>query len=146
MDIYSLQRLARSEHELMVQSLPKVYDFAYPTLPEQSLWSRWMAGLRSLAGHMRTSPQRTRPSLSLSNPSLYLRDQLREDSNHELDWLWAASQVAAAEEIRYCLERALYINPDNHETQRALSKLVTRHAADEKQAVNRPGFAQASDH
>ena len=109
----------------------------------------WMAGLRALAGHVRTSPpppQRNRPALRVPNPSVFLRDQLHEDSNCELDWLWAASQVATAEEIRYCLERALYINPDNRETQRALSKLLARHAADEKQAVNRPGFAQASDH
>ena len=150
MDIYSLQRLAQTEHELMVKSLPKVYDFAYPTVPEPSLWSRWIAGLRALAGHVRTSPlnppQRNRPALRVPNPSVFLRDQLHEDSNHETDWLWAASQVATAEEIRYCLERALYINPDNRETQRVLSRLLARHAADEKQAVNRPGFAQASDH
>jgi len=70
-----------------------------------------------------------RPSLSVSNPSTFLRDVVREDSNHELDWLWAANQVTAAEESRYCLERALYINPDNRDTQRALSKLMTRRVA-----------------
>jgi hypothetical protein len=64
-----------------------------------------------------------RPVLTCGNPSPFLREQIREDSNYEMDWLWAAEQVSATEETRYCLERALYINPDNRETQRALRKL-----------------------
>jgi hypothetical protein len=70
-----------------------------------------------------------RPALTLSNPSPFLREQVRENSNHELDWLWAAGQVTATEEIRYCLGRALYINPDNRDTQRSLAKLTARRVA-----------------
>ena len=77
---------------------------------------------------MKTQPL-NRPVLTCSNPSPLLRDQIREDSNHELDWLWAAEQVTMLEEIRYCLERALYINPTNHETQHALGKLSPRRTA-----------------
>lgn len=84
-----------------------------------------------------------RPSLSMSNPSTFLRDMVGEDSNHELDWLWAAGQVTAAEEIRYCLERALYVNPNNRDTQRALSKFVARPVTtNESQWVNDPSLAQ----
>jgi hypothetical protein len=149
MDMYSLQRLAHTEHDLMVRSLPKVYDFDYPFPPQQSRWSRLVAGFRTLAGHVLTSPptppRRSRPSLTVSNPSSLLCDMVREDSNYELDWLWAAEQVTAADEIRYCLERALYINPDNQDAQRILSKLSAHRAADETVQVNRQGFAQASD-
>lgn len=67
--------------------------------------------------------QLIRPVLSISNPSPFLRDRISEDSNYELDWLWSAKQVSVIEEVCYCLERALYINPDNIETQRFLRKL-----------------------
>jgi len=88
-----------------------------------------------------------RPSLSISNIGPFLRDQMCEDSNRELDWLWAAEQVIAVEEIRYCLERALYINPDNGDTRRALSKLVVQPAnTGAVQRVNSKGLTQPSHH
>jgi hypothetical protein len=151
MDAYSLQRLAHTEHIHRVRSLPKVYDFAYPTVPEPSRWSQWIAGLRALAGHILTSPpnppRRSRPVLLVLNPSLFLRNQLREDSNCEQDWLWAAGQVTVADEIRYCLERPLYINPDNRETQRTLFKLIPyRAASHETLTVNPHDSTQVSDH
>src|SRR5262245_25854269 len=34
---------------------------------------------------------------------------LRDDSNQELDWLWAYMQVTREDQRRYCLERALAI-------------------------------------
>jgi hypothetical protein len=34
-----------------------------------------------------------------------------DNVNLELEWLWLATQVTREEERRYCLERALYINP-----------------------------------
>ena len=48
---------------------------------------------------------------------------LQEDSNVETNWLWAATQVTHSAEYRYCLERALYINPDNDVTQQTLTML-----------------------
>ena len=48
MDIYSLQRLAHKEHELMVRSLPTVYDFYNPVQPVPSRWSRLLARVRNI--------------------------------------------------------------------------------------------------
>jgi hypothetical protein len=65
---------------------------------------------------------------SISKPSAFLCECMKEDSNFEIEWLWAASQVSLPEEIRYCLERALYINPKNRQTQEKLFKLLTQRA------------------
>lgn len=48
---------------------------------------------------------------------------LREDSNLEMDWLWLATQVASDDERRYCLQRALTINPGSLLAQRGLIHL-----------------------
>ena len=36
---------------------------------------------------------------------------LRDESNRELDWLWVYIQLTDVQQRRYCLERALAINP-----------------------------------
>lgn len=107
-----------------------------------NLVTAWLMALRK----RRAAANVTQPAFSVSNPSTFLRERLREDSNREMDWLWAASQLSAPEEIRYCLERALYINPDNLDIQNALSQLVARHAEiNEAQPVNQHSFAHISD-
>ena len=93
---------------------------------------------------MKTQPL-NRPVFTISTPSPFLRDQIHEDSNCELDWLWSAEQVIALEEIRYCLERALYINPKNHDTQRTLWKLPRRTATSEAQQIERSSRVQPSN-
>lgn len=86
-----------------------------------------------------------RPSLAIGNPSSFLREQIHEDSNHELDWLWAAGQVTDVEEIRYCLERALYINPNSGDTRRALANLAQKQAiANRVRASNTQSRVQPS--
>ena len=87
----------------------------------------------------------TRPALTTSSPSAFLREQIQEDSNRERDWLWAASQVTHPEEIRYCLERVLYINPKNHDTRYALSKWVAHRVVDETLQVSSQSFDQVSE-
>lgn len=143
---YSVHMLARSEHQLMVKSLPTIPDFANPFPPEPPRWVRLLQKLRLMGAHLRPSPRKqplpTRPILTMSNPSAFLREQIQDDSNRELDWLWAASQVTQPEEIRYCLERALYINPMNRDTHYALSKCVTPHIANEILPANSQHFAQ----
>jgi hypothetical protein len=53
-------------------------------------------------------------------------EALIDDSNHELDWLWAASQLTDVVQRRYCLERALAINADSEMARRELGALVAR--------------------
>jgi hypothetical protein len=45
--------------------------------------------------------------------SAVLTQALAEDSNLELDWLWYAGQLEDVVERRYCLQRALHINPQS---------------------------------
>ena len=54
---------------------------------------------------------------------------LREDSNLEQDWLWFSTQVTEEKELRYCLERALYINPHSVEARRELARLARHQPA-----------------
>ena len=48
---------------------------------------------------------------------------LADDSNLELDWLCCASSMVGAIERRYCLHRALAINPDSELAARALKRM-----------------------
>jgi hypothetical protein len=51
---------------------------------------------------------------------------VREHSNLEQDWLWLSTIVTGEGELRYCLERALYINPDSAEARQELARLARR--------------------
>jgi hypothetical protein len=57
------------------------------------------------------------------NPGPMLQQAIIEDSNRLLDWLWYADQMTNAAERYYCLERALYINPNDGETLRGIAAL-----------------------
>lgn len=48
---------------------------------------------------------------------------LRDNSNLELDWLWAAEQLIDPAQQRWCLERALVINPASRVARQALALL-----------------------
>src|SRR5437867_197188 len=48
---------------------------------------------------------------------------LHENSNLELDWLWYAANMPGDVERRYCLNRALAINPQSSLARSALAKL-----------------------
>ncbi len=50
-------------------------------------------------------------------------EALRDDSNLEADWLWLATKVVREHERRYCLKRALLINPNSEIARRELAKL-----------------------
>ena len=49
---------------------------------------------------------------------------LHENSQLELDWLWYAANMTHDTERRYCLKRALEINPDSTLARNALAKLT----------------------
>lgn len=64
---------------------------------------------------------------NIHHPSpLFLR-ALEEDSNRELEWLWYADNVTSDAERSYCWQRALYINPQNLQTQEKLFALQRQH-------------------
>ena len=48
---------------------------------------------------------------------------LHESSNLEMDWIWYAANMTHDVERRYCLKRALDINPSSDLARRALAKL-----------------------
>jgi len=49
---------------------------------------------------------------------------IREGSNLAMDWLWLATQVTTDDQLRYCLQRALRIDPANREIKRELARLT----------------------
>ena len=71
---------------------------------------------------------------SVSKPSEIFQQAVTENSNLEMDWLWFAQRVESEAERRYCLEKALYINPKNRDTARRLA----RSSAPASQRVARP--------
>lgn len=52
-----------------------------------------------------------------------LAQALQEHSNLEMDWLWYAANMPSVAERRYCLQRALTINPHSDLARSALAKL-----------------------
>jgi hypothetical protein len=56
---------------------------------------------------------------------------LQENSNLELDWLWYAANMSRDIERRYCLQRALEINPHSSLASSALAKLPSIEPGDE---------------
>jgi hypothetical protein len=51
---------------------------------------------------------------------------LHEDSRLESDWLWYAANITDDTQRRYCLQRALDINPDSDRAKTALARLSQR--------------------
>jgi len=68
---------------------------------------------------------------------------LHENSNLELDWLWYAANMTRDSERRYCLNRALEINPHSDLAQSALAKLP-RHAEASGEIAAPPSVAGSS--
>jgi hypothetical protein len=58
---YSVQMLARSEHDLMIRSLPTVYDFEDPFPPEPSRWARLSERLHVITAHLHPSSRNQPP-------------------------------------------------------------------------------------
>jgi hypothetical protein len=85
----------------------------------------------------------TQPAIGASDPGRAIplnlfAQAVREGSNLELDWLWLAGQVTRDAERRYCLERALYINPHSDAAQQGLATLARQTAP----ALEAPAFAR----
>lgn len=78
----------------------------------------------------------------ITKPGPVLARALRDDSNREIEWLWTATEVATDDERRYCLERALYINPHSKAAQQGLRALGRQQAQQHTQAGGH-GFGAA---
>jgi tetratricopeptide (TPR) repeat protein len=55
---------------------------------------------------------------------LLLKEILRANPRDEDAWLWLYSCVEQIEQKKYCLKKALEINPENQQAQKALRKLI----------------------
>jgi hypothetical protein len=62
-------------------------------------------------------------SIAAAPVSPLFASAVEEGSNLEMDWLWLATKVTAANERRYCLLRALAINPASEIAWRKLQRL-----------------------
>jgi hypothetical protein len=82
-------------------------------------------GLTSL-GEQRlgTMPTPSRVGVQVPlRPSDLFAQALRDDSQLAMDWLWLCSQVSSVAEKRYCLDRALAINPHSEIARSERAKL-----------------------
>jgi hypothetical protein len=90
-------------------------------------WARVVAGWQGLFGREAVAPVEI-PLAEATRADLFAQ-ALHEDSNLELDWLWVAAQVTRDVERRYCLQRALTINPHSTIARRQLLALRVAMAA-----------------
>lgn len=78
-----------------------------------------LAQAASLAGE----PARSISPRAAAREAELFRLALRANSNLELDWLWLFMQLSDLSRRRYCLERALAINPTSAIAHRELALL-----------------------
>ncbi len=90
-------------------------------------WARLVAGWQGLFGRAAVAPVEI-PLDEATRAALFAQ-MLHDDSNLELDWLWLAAQVTRDVERRYCLQRALTINPHGEIARRQLLALRVAMAA-----------------
>jgi hypothetical protein len=76
-----------------------------------------------------------RPTAQISIASSIIQQALHEDSNRAMDWLWYAAHISNPAEKRYCIERALYIDPNN---QQAIEQIEWLNAQQKRSAQKRP--------
>ena len=72
---------------------------------------------------------------------------LEQEPGNELAWLWLAACTAHPEERRYCLEKALEINPENQKARTALERMQppAAPAADPAPAPASPPLSSPSE-
>lgn len=69
---------------------------------------------------------------------------VRLDQKNETAWLWLGACVEEEDRERYCLEKALQINPENQKTRSALEKLATTPKLPLEQLGDQPVIEQAT--
>ena len=83
-----------------------------------------------------------RQQLDAARSTRLFAEALHGNSNLELDWLWYAANMTRDIERRYCLQRALEINPHSSLARSALAKLAP---ADATEAPSSASGAPAYD-
>jgi hypothetical protein len=86
-------------------------------------WGRLLSALHRLQPRRATTPATTVERVDEATTAALFAQALHDDSNLELDWLWLAAQVTRDVERRYCLQRALHINPHSESARQQLLKL-----------------------
>jgi hypothetical protein len=91
------------------------------------LWQVY-SGLAVRFGSLHRPQQEARPAQAAARAAAYdsqvLRHAVCANSLHEVDWLLYAAMMTGAAKRRYCLERALAINPGSEQAQLALARLA----------------------
>src|SRR4051794_1179218 len=84
-----------------------------------------LAALTASPAARPTTPELTGPVVGIAGApvSPLLAAAVEDGSNLEMDWLWLATKVEAGNERRYCLLRALAINPASEIARRELHSL-----------------------
>ena len=85
--------------------------------------SRGLAGLGDQRVGVASAQSATYTRVAPRPSDLFVQ-AIREDSNLEMDWLWLFSQVSSTSERRYCLDRALAINPDSEMARAEYTRLL----------------------
>lgn len=83
------------------------------------VFTRWAGALKALF----VQPQTPSTSLNPAAAAQRFAQALANDSNIALDWICCADEMISLSERRYCLLRALAIDPDSERAMRALRAL-----------------------
>lgn len=83
------------------------------------VFNRWAGALKALF----VQPQAPAARLSPAAAAQRFAQALASDSNIALDWICCADEIIGLSERRYCLLRALAIDPDSERALRALRAL-----------------------
>jgi parallel beta-helix repeat protein len=70
---------------------------------------------------------------SLSSASRIFAAIINQDPGNETAWLWMAASITDREKQRYCLQRAIQINPKNERARNALAQLSVNNAPPSKE-------------
>lgn len=85
------------------------------------------AALATLTASPQARPATAAPAVPLDSAvspvSELFASAVEEGSNLEMDWLWLATKMTTENERRYCLLRALAINPTSEMAWRELERL-----------------------
>jgi ABC-type antimicrobial peptide transport system ATPase subunit len=77
-----------------------------------------------------------RKTTPINITSAVIQQALQEDSNRAMDWLWYAEHITNASEKRYCLERALHIDPKNIQAAQQIKLLDAQQKRSNRKQTN----------